>query len=151
MFGRMMVQPMVQVDPGVDLQIAVAALMKAAETVELVRWIELPASVLLFLLVRGDKDSRTRTRRVSRLPQLLSIFRHGFRVNIATYEQTPGSKWRRILRYGGTVPSFSLPGADQRRRSGRIPEARASYEKALARAQQERGRSFLARRLQELK
>jgi hypothetical protein len=54
MFGQMMVQPVVQVDPGVDLQTAVAALIKAAENVEIVRWIELPASVLLFLLVPGD-------------------------------------------------------------------------------------------------
>ena len=37
------------------------------------------------------------------------------------------------------------------RRLGRIPEARASYEKALALAQQERDRRFLARRLEELK
>ena len=57
MFGRMMVEPVVQVDPGVDLQTAVAALTKVAENVEIVRWIELPASVLLFLLVPGDPDS----------------------------------------------------------------------------------------------
>ena len=46
-----------QVDPGVDLQIAVAALTKVADNVEIVRWIELPASVLLFLLVPGDAES----------------------------------------------------------------------------------------------
>ena len=57
MFGRMMVEPVVQVDPGVDLQTAVAALIKVAENVEIVRWIELPASVLLFLLVPGDPES----------------------------------------------------------------------------------------------
>ena len=57
MFGRMMIEPVVQVDPGVDLQTAVAALIKAAENVEIVRWIELPASVLLFLLVPGDPES----------------------------------------------------------------------------------------------
>ena len=57
MFGRMMVQPMVQVDPGVDLRTAVAALTKVAEDVDIVRWIELPASVLLFLLVPGDPES----------------------------------------------------------------------------------------------
>ena len=34
-----------------------AALVKVTETVEIVRWIELPASVLLFLLVPGDPDS----------------------------------------------------------------------------------------------
>ena len=57
MFGRMMIEPLVQVDPGADLQSAMAALVKLTETVEIVRWIELPASVLLFLLVPGDPES----------------------------------------------------------------------------------------------
>ena len=57
MFGQMTVEPVVQVDPGVELQTAVAALIKAAENVEIVRWIELPSSVLLFLLVPGDPES----------------------------------------------------------------------------------------------
>jgi hypothetical protein len=57
MFGQMMVEPVVQVEPGVDLQTAVATLIRVAENVEVVRWIELPASVLLFLLVPGDPDS----------------------------------------------------------------------------------------------
>ena len=57
MFGRMTVEPVVQVGPGVDLQRAVATLLKVAESVEIVRWIELPASVLLFLLVPGDPES----------------------------------------------------------------------------------------------
>src|SRR6202453_3285486 len=41
--------------------------------------------------------------------------------------------------------------ADLCRRLGRIPEARASYEKALALAQQEPERRFLARRIEDLK
>jgi RNA polymerase sigma-70 factor (ECF subfamily) len=41
--------------------------------------------------------------------------------------------------------------ADLCRRLGRIPEARASYEKALALTRQEPERRFLARRLEELK
>ena len=57
MFGQMMVEPVVQLDPGVDLQTAITALLKAAENVKIVHWIELPASVLLFLLVLGDPDS----------------------------------------------------------------------------------------------
>ena len=57
MFGRMMVEPVVQLGPRVDLQTAVATLVKVTEDVEIVRWIELPASVLLFLLVPGDPDS----------------------------------------------------------------------------------------------
>jgi hypothetical protein len=53
----MIVEPIMQVDPGADLQSAIATLIKVAENVEIVRWIELPASVLLFLLVPGDPDS----------------------------------------------------------------------------------------------
>jgi RNA polymerase sigma-70 factor (ECF subfamily) len=41
--------------------------------------------------------------------------------------------------------------ADMCRRLGRAAEARASYEKALALAQQEPERRFLARRIEELK
>ena len=52
-----MIEPVVQIDPCVDLQTAVAALIKVAENVAIARWIELPASVLLFLLVPGDPDS----------------------------------------------------------------------------------------------
>ena len=51
-----MVAPVVQF--GVDLPAAVAALIKATEKVEIVRWIELSAAVLLFLLVPEDPDSR---------------------------------------------------------------------------------------------
>jgi RNA polymerase sigma-70 factor (ECF subfamily) len=40
--------------------------------------------------------------------------------------------------------------ADMCRRLGRIPEARASYEKALALASKEPDRRFLAKRLAEL-
>jgi hypothetical protein len=57
MFRRMMIEPVVQVDPTIDLHTAVARLIKVAENVEIVRWIELPASVRLFLLVPGDPDS----------------------------------------------------------------------------------------------
>jgi hypothetical protein len=57
MFGRMMVEPAVQLGPGVDPQTAVATPTKVAENVEIVRWIELPAAVLLFLLVPRDQDS----------------------------------------------------------------------------------------------
>ena len=57
MFGQMMIEPVVHVDPEADLQSAIAALAKVTETVEIVRWIEFPASVLLFLLVPGDPES----------------------------------------------------------------------------------------------
>ena len=57
MFGRMMVTPIVQVGADADLQTAITALLQAAEQPEIVRWIEFPASVLLFLLVPGDPES----------------------------------------------------------------------------------------------
>ena len=52
-----MVEPIVQVEPGVNVQRAIAAVTKITENVDIVRWIELPVSVLLFLLVPGDPDS----------------------------------------------------------------------------------------------
>jgi|SRR5215469_4729668 len=57
MFGRLIIEQVAQVDPTMDLQTAVATLVKATEDVEIVRWVELPASVPLFLLVPGDPDS----------------------------------------------------------------------------------------------
>ncbi len=54
MFGRMMIEP-VQANPGIDLQAAVAAMTKVTQNVEIVRPIELPASVLLFLPAPGDR------------------------------------------------------------------------------------------------
>jgi hypothetical protein len=57
MFGRMMVTPIMQVSADADLQSGISALLRAAEQAEIVRWIEFPASVLLFLLVPGDPES----------------------------------------------------------------------------------------------
>ena len=57
MFGRMMVQAVLEVGTDADLQVAAAALVRMAENAEIVRWIEFPASVLLFLLVPGDTES----------------------------------------------------------------------------------------------
>ena len=57
MFGQMMIEPVVHIDRSADLQTAIAALTKLTENAEIVRRIELPASVLLFLLVPGDPDS----------------------------------------------------------------------------------------------
>jgi len=51
-----MVNPVVQLDPGVDLQTAIATLIKVAENVEIVRWIELPASVLAVLARARDPE-----------------------------------------------------------------------------------------------
>lgn len=57
MFGRMVVAPVLEVNPELELNGAVTALLKTAESAELVRWIEFPLSVLLFLLVPGDPQS----------------------------------------------------------------------------------------------
>ena len=57
MFGQMMIEPVVQIDRSADLQTAIAALTKVTENAEIVRWIELPALVQLFLLVPQDPDS----------------------------------------------------------------------------------------------
>ena len=57
MFGRMIVEPILQIQPGSGLQTSVAALIKVAENPEILRWIEFPHSLLLFLLVRGDPES----------------------------------------------------------------------------------------------
>jgi len=57
MFGRMVIAPVLQVNPEPELNGAVTALLKTAETAEVVRWIEFPLSVLLFLLVPGDPQS----------------------------------------------------------------------------------------------
>ena len=57
MFGRMMVTPIEQVGTDADLQTAITSLLRATEQAEIVRWIELSHSVLLFLLVPGDPES----------------------------------------------------------------------------------------------
>jgi hypothetical protein len=53
----MIVEPILQIQPGSGLQTSVAALIKVAENPEIIRWIEFPNSLLLFLLVPGDPGS----------------------------------------------------------------------------------------------
>ena len=57
MFGRMMVTPVVQVGADANLQFAITAILQATEQAEIIRWIEFPAAVLLFLLAPGDPES----------------------------------------------------------------------------------------------
>ena len=57
MFGRMIVEPILPIQPRSGLQTSVAALIKVAENPEIIRWIEFPNSLLLFLLVPGDPGS----------------------------------------------------------------------------------------------
>ena len=57
MFGRMVVTPILEVGADAGLEAAITSLLRAAEQAEIVRWIDFPASVLLFLLVPGDAES----------------------------------------------------------------------------------------------
>ena len=57
MFGKMLTSLTIQLEPNVDLQTAVTALLTATEQAEIVRWIEFPLALLLFLLVPGDPAS----------------------------------------------------------------------------------------------
>ena len=57
MFGQMIVTPILQLGADADLETATKELLRATEQPEIVRWIEFPGSVLLFLLVSGDPDS----------------------------------------------------------------------------------------------
>jgi len=57
MFGRMVIAPVLQLNPEPELNGAVTALLKTTETAEIVRWVEFPLSVLVFLLVSGDPQS----------------------------------------------------------------------------------------------
>jgi len=57
MFGRMTATPILQIDRNADLQTSITALSRAAEQAEIVRWLEFPNSMLLFLLVPGDPES----------------------------------------------------------------------------------------------
>jgi len=57
MFGRMVIAPLLQLNPEPELNGAMTALLKTTETAEIVRWVEFPLSVLLFLLVPGDPQS----------------------------------------------------------------------------------------------
>lgn len=57
MFGQMAIAPVLEVSPQPELNGAVTESLKITETAEIIRWIEFPAPVLLFLLVPGDPKS----------------------------------------------------------------------------------------------
>jgi len=57
MFGRMVIAPVLQLNPAPELNGAVTALLKTTETAEIARWVEFPLSVVVFLLVPGDPQS----------------------------------------------------------------------------------------------
>jgi hypothetical protein len=57
MFGPMTVTPVVHIGVDADLQVAIITLLRAADQPEIVRWIEFPGLVLLFLFESGDPES----------------------------------------------------------------------------------------------
>lgn len=57
MFGHMKTQPIIKVKPTTPIGESVSALIAATENAQVVRWIEFPAAVLLFVLVPGDSQS----------------------------------------------------------------------------------------------
>jgi hypothetical protein len=57
MFGRMTTEPILTVGSRCDSAAAVRSLVEAAEQVKVVKWIEFPDSLLLFVMVPGDADS----------------------------------------------------------------------------------------------
>ena len=57
MFGRMSVESIFLVKPGCDPLAAVRALVELAEGVKVMKWIEFPSSILVFLMIPGDLTS----------------------------------------------------------------------------------------------
>jgi len=57
MFGRMSAMPLVQLDAGKEVEVAVAELLAATDYPEIVRWIHFPKGLMLFLVVPGDSRS----------------------------------------------------------------------------------------------
>jgi hypothetical protein len=59
MFGRMTAEVILTVGPRCDLVAAVHSLVEAAEQVTVVKWMEFPDSLLVFVMVPGDENSGT--------------------------------------------------------------------------------------------
>ena len=57
MFGHMKAQPIIRVMPTGIIGEAVDSLIAATEKAQVVRWIEFPAALLLFVVVPGDSQS----------------------------------------------------------------------------------------------
>src|SRR5262249_2175598 len=58
MVGRMSVDAILSVKRGCDSLAAVRSLVERAEGVKVVKWIEFPDSILVFLMIPGDVDLR---------------------------------------------------------------------------------------------
>src|SRR5262252_6039877 len=57
MFGPMRVDEILRVKPGCDPLAAVRSLVERAEGVKVIKWIEFPDSILVFLMIPGDVTS----------------------------------------------------------------------------------------------
>ena len=57
MFGRVTATPLVRLDAGKELEMAVAELLATTDYPEIARWIQFPTAVALFLLVPNDPES----------------------------------------------------------------------------------------------
>jgi hypothetical protein len=57
MFGRMNVVKVLDLGIGCSVDAAVSKLLEIAGTARVVRWLEFPAALLVFLLVPGDPES----------------------------------------------------------------------------------------------
>ena len=57
MFGQMKAQPIIRMKPITVIAEAVDALIAATDRTHVVRWIEFPAAILLFVVVPGDTRS----------------------------------------------------------------------------------------------
>jgi hypothetical protein len=57
MFGHMKAQPIIRMKPTTVIAEAVDALIVATDKAHVVRWIEFPAAILLFVLVPGNTRS----------------------------------------------------------------------------------------------
>ncbi len=57
MFGRVTAMPLVRLDAGKDLEVAVAELLATTDYPQIARWIQFPTALALFLLVPNDSES----------------------------------------------------------------------------------------------
>jgi hypothetical protein len=57
MFGQMKAEPILRVTPACPVEEAVVTLIKATDEAEVVRWVEFPAAVLVFVIVTADPQS----------------------------------------------------------------------------------------------
>ena len=57
MFGRVTATPLVRLDAGKELEMAVAELLATTDYPQIARWIQFPTATMLFLLVPNDPES----------------------------------------------------------------------------------------------